>query len=480
MYNIIISDKDESFVNDLLRTLRVQCPEAKVRGIVGDGTEVLEKIKSQRADIAVLNFDLDGVGGQEILRFIKERSLPVSTIMIADEKNFENAKSAVNYKADGLVLKPVDKRILVSMVKNLEEKTDRLIQSAYDSAENYLLEWEWKRQNLSLVYNGIFPLEVLLKRNKPFWKGRRIGECACCVVELYIKNLPSYINESFKGNEDLFYDAVTGLGEEENSAFAAYQVYSYSGHIVYIVLTKETGRGKAEEFAENLKGSLKSLYSIPCESAVQCYSGIEELLRNNEANKLSSEYLEALSNDNAERAEHISRKIENISDEKQKAALIRAMALMLRDKYDINYSDIIKQSRLWAGGVDNDALLREILTRSSADLSSNRYLVAGIKNYINRNFASEISVASVAAALSMNPSYLGRMFKNETGEKLVDYIFGVRIQKAKDMLSEGKHTVREVALSVGYNQIKYFGVVFKRCTGQTPSEYMKTHMKPNE
>lgn len=480
MYNIVVSDKDELFVNDIVRTLRVQCPEARIKGIAGSGTEVFERIKSQRADIAVLNFDLDGTSGGEILRFIKERSIPVSTIMISDGEDFSRAKTAVNFKADGLLLKPVDKRVLVSMIKNLEEKTDRLVQSAYDSAENYLLTWEWKRQNLSLVYNGIFPLEVLLKRNKPFWKGRRISECACCVVELYIKNLSSYINESFKGNEDLFYDAVTGLGEEENSAFAAYQVYSYSGHIVYIVLSKDNGKPNAEKFAENLKRSLKSLYSIPCESSVECYSGIEELLRNNEANKLSSEYLEAISSDNAERTEHISKKIESITDEKQKSTLVRSMALMLRDKYDINYPDIIKQSRLWAGGVDNDALLREILTRSAADLSANRYLVAGIKSYISRNFASEMSVASVAAAFSMNPSYLGRMFKNETGEKLVDYIFGVRIQKAKDMLSEGNHTVREVAQAVGYNQIKYFGAVFKRCVGQTPSEYMKTHMKPEK
>ena len=49
------------------------------------------------------------------------------------------------------------------------------------------------------------------------------------------------------------------------------------------------------------------------------------------------------------------------------------------------------------------------------------------------------------------------------------------MDNAKRLLADTDMTVREIAISVGYNQIKYFGAVFKEYTGRTPSDYRRAN-----
>ncbi|MCY8087160.1 response regulator [Bacillus sonorensis] len=81
--------------------------------------------------------------------------------------------------------------------------------------------------------------------------------------------------------------------------------------------------------------------------------------------------------------------------------------------------------------------------------------------------------------LYMNPDYLGKLFKQETGEKFSSYVARVRIEKAMAIM---KHTggipIGELAEKLGFgDNPKYFSLVFKKYTGYTPSEYRKKNEK---
>jgi YesN/AraC family two-component response regulator len=92
--------------------------------------------------------------------------------------------------------------------------------------------------------------------------------------------------------------------------------------------------------------------------------------------------------------------------------------------------------------------------------------------YINNNcFNPALSVESAAEALSVSPSYLSRIFKEQSGSSFVDYVHLVRLAYAKKMLGQSDSNVALVSDAVGYNNVRNFIRVFKKYEGVTPTEY---------
>lgn len=90
---------------------------------------------------------------------------------------------------------------------------------------------------------------------------------------------------------------------------------------------------------------------------------------------------------------------------------------------------------------------------------------------INRYYAEDISLQSVASQINVNASYLSRIFKQETGENFTTYLTKVRIEKAKHYLQSGRLRVYEVADRVGYHNYTYFSKIFKKVVGLSPEDY---------
>jgi two-component system response regulator YesN len=94
-----------------------------------------------------------------------------------------------------------------------------------------------------------------------------------------------------------------------------------------------------------------------------------------------------------------------------------------------------------------------------------------MKLYVQRNFKRNLSLEMLADLFYMNPSYLSHIFKDRTGQKLVDYINQVRIDKAKELLENTPAKMSQIAKNVGYSNDKYFFRVFKGAEGCTPEQY---------
>lgn len=91
--------------------------------------------------------------------------------------------------------------------------------------------------------------------------------------------------------------------------------------------------------------------------------------------------------------------------------------------------------------------------------------------YIQLHLGTPFSLKQIAENLSMNPSYLSRLFKEETGISLTEYINQQRIRAAKNYLQLDTTTITEVAFMVGYNDVNYFIKRFKKIVGLTPTQY---------
>jgi len=91
--------------------------------------------------------------------------------------------------------------------------------------------------------------------------------------------------------------------------------------------------------------------------------------------------------------------------------------------------------------------------------------------YIEKNFASNISLDDVSRIVNISPYYFSKVFKEETGENFIDYLTNLRIKRAKVLLAEGNLSMKEICNEIGYSDPNYFSRTFKKNVGVSPTEY---------
>ncbi|WP_232322280.1 AraC family transcriptional regulator [Brevibacillus parabrevis] len=87
------------------------------------------------------------------------------------------------------------------------------------------------------------------------------------------------------------------------------------------------------------------------------------------------------------------------------------------------------------------------------------------------HYTERISLESLAEHFCYSARYLTRLVKEETGHSPIDYVISLRMEKAKELLSQTDATMQEVAASVGYQDVLYFSRLFKKHTGMTPTSF---------
>lgn len=124
------------------------------------------------------------------------------------------------------------------------------------------------------------------------------------------------------------------------------------------------------------------------------------------------------------------------------------------------------------------ATIEELFTDWFAKLNSGDSLpIRRVKQYINDNFAKQITIDELAISVNLSASHLSAVFKRETKTTIIDFLTQVRIDQAKKMLTTTTMSVAEIAYAVGYQDAKYFSRAFFRTTRIRPSEYRQLNQR---
>lgn len=97
------------------------------------------------------------------------------------------------------------------------------------------------------------------------------------------------------------------------------------------------------------------------------------------------------------------------------------------------------------------------------------------KQYISQNYNTALSLESVSAYIGFNPAYFSSLFKKETGKNFMEYVMEIRIQNSKQLLIQTDKDIADIAMEVGYTDLKYFSKLFKKITGLSPSEFRRLY-----
>ena len=107
------------------------------------------------------------------------------------------------------------------------------------------------------------------------------------------------------------------------------------------------------------------------------------------------------------------------------------------------------------------------------DAENQKNSIQRIIEYIDHHYKEDLSRTTLADMVYLSADHLARVFKKETGETLVKYITDKRIHAAKELLSDTKTPISQVASEVGYDNYSYFTKIFKEKTGVSPGDYRK-------
>ncbi|NQT59743.1 MAG: response regulator [Bacteroidetes bacterium] len=103
-------------------------------------------------------------------------------------------------------------------------------------------------------------------------------------------------------------------------------------------------------------------------------------------------------------------------------------------------------------------------------------LAQSVVEYIREHYTEELSIQSLADRFHVNPTYMTRVIKKSIGKTPTKCIVDLRIQQAKYLIkSLPDMEIKEVAYKVGYIDQGYFSRIFKKITGQSPSEFKEHH-----
>ena len=91
--------------------------------------------------------------------------------------------------------------------------------------------------------------------------------------------------------------------------------------------------------------------------------------------------------------------------------------------------------------------------------------------FVKDNYQEEITLPMIGEFVGLSESHFSRLFAKEMGENFIDYLTKIRITKAKELFVTTNLKVYEIAEKVGYTSAEHFSRIFKRYTGESPSNY---------
>ena len=103
-------------------------------------------------------------------------------------------------------------------------------------------------------------------------------------------------------------------------------------------------------------------------------------------------------------------------------------------------------------------------------------VVQELLNYLNSEYASNITGELLEKEFGGNFDYMNRTFKKVTGETIFRYLNRVRINHAKTLILNTPLKMSVIGTRVGFSDEYYFSRVFKKYTGKSPTEYAREGM----
>ncbi|MNS40732.1 putative response regulatory protein [compost metagenome] len=509
MIKVMIVDDEPKVREGLTKLIPWDSYDYTVVGTAANGFEALEKFNELQPNLVVADIRMPGMDGIQLIEKLREQDDKLHILILSGYADFDYAKKAIASRADGYLLKPVDEEELISYLERIRQKWQE---------ENEQQKWTDSALNLnrerivkSLLTGTREEAAALLSSAVSL--GLSSKEYQILLLDLYVCEGENHavLGEAAERLQDYF---------EQMNLGVAFKLYSHTG----ILLNKPfVGLQMRQQLTRDLDGVLGGMSVKFTASLGQVVRSLTEISHSyHDAKELLDceffcaeegvMYREMNAKTDPGRSEDID--LTSIEEQMYYALdlgnpdplpdLVKTAGEYLtnegRTEQEIKryFAELITGliSKLSARNPDLDGILKlyteriahlyqkrslYLLTRHAAEILQtvtshiDRCQHQDVKimlDMIHRNYGDNLKLETLAGVLNYNNAYLGKLFKNATGEYFNTYLDKVRIEQAKRMLQEGMK-VYQVAEKVGYTNADYFHSKFKRYVGTSPSVYRK-------
>ncbi|MFN3699100.1 MAG: response regulator [Dictyoglomus sp.] len=486
-YKVFIVDDEPIIREGLKKIVNWNALGFNIIGEAGDGFEALEKISKLDPHLCIIDIKIPEIDGLELISKVKEFKDELKIIILTGYPEFEYAQKAINLGVESYILKPVDPEVLKEELKKIYEQLEK----------NRILFEGSKEKNIEKFLKGQISLtekdiNQLLHLDLP-WDSYQ-------VILISSGNTDNY--EIFEELEKFFPFSFIVDG------FVGFVVKDFQREKRKIISFKSHLRGKFNEYFVfsigervfsicQLTSSYKTALSLLQKRFLYedkgfiIYSCKKNILGNFRDVDIINEVIQAI-----ESFDFIS--LENLLEEKMRFHMLREdgeqeIKLSYFDMYITiittflgkypkfkEFSSKYLRKRIFdefyakKSFVDLHNYLKELLLDLFKDFSDviGTSPLLKITEYIEANYYKELKLKNIAKEFGYNPCYLGKIFRKYTGNNFNTYLDKIRINKAKELLFQGEKVV-DVAEKVGYKNLDYFIMKFKKYTGKTPKTYIK-------
>lgn len=468
MYKVLIVDDESYVVKSLHSTIDWSEYGYEVIGQAGNGVEALELIGALKPDLVFADVKMPGMGGLELIRIASGQYPDVLFIMISGHAEFSYAQNAMNNGALGYCLKPFEDSEIISMLgkasarlnqqraaaglkllEELEDVSDEKRLRASRTLEKLGVTRERKDGKLQIavsIGSGLlsFPLAIQAA-------SLRIGNNK----HLYILD-ERYAAEARRHLQAWFPRGVKGIGWRSSVVAIEAAIDDIEAVIEAAYQFFITGKAGLFETGKSVDAVHPALQRLG------------EALERKDL-KTIRDVLASLGSDRSQLTIRHALRIYNTV----MSYLYRSDTDKLED-YAYSYEHL---ARLYPDFGQMTTELLRLLDRSvsyratQVPRAAKNDTFQSILKFIDEHYEGDISIQSISRRFDINPNYVSQLFKKNLGETFTDYIARMRMKQAGQLLQTTTLPVHEIASRVGYDEYYYFARVFKKITGQTPSDF---------
>lgn len=111
---------------------------------------------------------------------------------------------------------------------------------------------------------------------------------------------------------------------------------------------------------------------------------------------------------------------------------------------------------------------------SSKELKTPNLIVENIKKILEENIYCKIQLKDISKRLNYSETHLQNLFKQSIGMTIKQYYISLKINRAKELLSESNYTISQISETLNFENPHHFSQAFKKVTNMSPSAYLKS------
>lgn len=526
MYKIMLADDEGIVIDSLKFIIEKEFGDACLVEYAKTGRSVIELAEKFRPDIAIMDIQMPGINGIEAMKEIRKSNSDVLFIVVSAYDKFDYAKEAIKLGVLEYITKPMDRAKIISVLK----KGMGMIEAEREKRSNDLMIKEKLETVAPIIESGLI-YEILLQEyfiedinnyktilgiDKSYaymisivCGDKQIGNYMTNAVGSSVKMQQHY--QEVRGYVKEYFDCIVGTVmanklavlvpyEKEQMDFnerielidKARELVRYMRKKMGISFRIGIGKvGELQSMAESYNEAVNALVITTGSVAhaddlpIGCnYAGdypihlekrlFEEVEKGEINNALATarSFFDWMAENNRDSLMEIRLKIlEFVLWAEHIAYLKGGMTYRFNSRSDY-LPDIM-------GMTDLDMLRKWFLEKimeacqnimGKREEKSNS-IIEMSEEYIRNNFNKDISLDEVSRVANISPYYFSRIFKEGTGKTFIEYLTGIRMEKAKELLSTTEYSMKEICTMCGYSDPNYFSRSFKKNIGLTPTEF---------